>query len=754
LTELRERLALSRLLTLTGVGGCGKTRLALEVSRAVLQRFTDGVWLVELAPLAVATLVPQTVAAVFNLRETPEQPIATALASSLRGRNLLLVLDNCEHLLDACAQLVDVLLRACPDVRVLATSREPLGINGELAWRVPSLQVPDLAHLRPLAELEQNSAVRLFVERGTAVQPQFTLTERNAPVVVKVCQRLDGIPLALELAAARIEALTVPQVAARLDQRFRLLSGGSRVAPARHQTLRAALDWSYDLLSESERQLFRRLSVFGGGWTLEAGEAVCSGDGIEQQDVLDLLQRLVRKSLVLAEDGGRDAARYRLLETLREYGHERLAAASEAETLRARHASYYLDLADRVGPSMYEWATDAVDRLVAEQDNMRAAMRWFRETSAVEQAVQLAGQLWGIWVIAGYLTEGRAQLHAVLELSGAARTSPAWARLVYSHGLVECFLENYSGARASFEQAVALQRAVGDPLLATTLSSLGQTAREQEDYAAAHASLQEGLRVARELDLQPVVAHALCLLGSVAHAEGDHTLARRQYEESLALSSGLDDRIGAARSLRHLGSLALDEGDYPAARARLSQALATLPEFDRLGLEYVLAAFAALAAAEGQPSVALRLAGATTALIQMTGIPIQHSDRGRYESWLATARQAVSEDVLDAAWAQGYTMRVDEAIACALTAHEPAPAGATSSGDKRLAPGSRELTPRQREVAILIAQGLTNRQIAARLVVTERAAAAHVERILDKLGVGSRAQIAVWASERGLLDVC
>jgi non-specific serine/threonine protein kinase len=747
LAEVRARLTTDRLVTLTGVGGCGKTRLALEVARAVLDRYPDGVWLVELAALVDAALVPQTLAAVLGIRETPAEPIASALITTLRGHNLLVVLDNCEHVLDACARLAEALLRACPGMRVLATSREALGITGETAWRVPSLPVPDPSELPQFAELERNPAVQLFVDRAKAVQPRFVLTEHNARTIVQVCQRLDGIPLALELAAVRIEALTVDQLAARLHQRFRLLIGGSRTALPRQRTLRATLDWSYDLLSEPERCLVSRLSVFAGGWTLDAAEVVCAGDAIQPEDVLDLLVRLVRKSLVVAEEARDGAARYRLLETLRQYAEERLMSAGETQTVHERHASYYLALAEDVGPSMYTWASGAVDRLVTEYDNLRAAARWFSESNAVEQAVRLGGQLWGVWVFAGYLTEGRAQLRSLLTLPSTACTAGDWARLAYSHGLVETFLGDYAAARASFEQAAVLQRAIADPLLATTLSSMGQTAREQEDYPAARAKLQEGLALAQELDLQPVIAHALCRLGSVAHALGDYTLARTQYEESLELSLGLNDRLGAARSFRRLGSLALDQGDYSAARAWLSQALTSCPEFDRLGFVHGLAAFAALAAAEGQPEVALRLAGATTALSQRTGILLQHSDRGRYERWLATARQALDEEVAAATWAEGQQLRLDQAITYVLAPHELVARTVGTAANPR---AGHTLTLRQREVAALIAQGLTNRQIAERLSFTERAAAAHVERIMNKLGVGSRAQIAVWASEHGL----
>ncbi|HLZ30278.1 MAG TPA: AAA family ATPase [Chloroflexota bacterium] len=324
LADLQARLADARLLTLTGVGGCGKTRLALELARVVMDHYRDGVWLVELAPLGDAELVPHSVAAAVGVHETAGQPTIDALGTRLRTRRLLLVLDNCEHLLEACARLVDALLRTCPDVHVLTTSRETLGITGEIAWRVPSLAVPDLQRRPPVVELQRNPAVRLFTERAVAVQPHFVLSERNSAAVAEVCARLDGIPLALELAAARMAVLSVDQLATRLDQCFRLLTGGSRTALPRHQTLRAALDWSYELLTESERCLLNRLAVFAGGSSLEAAEAVCAGEAIEQQDVLDLLGRLVNKSLVVALEDPDCGGRHRLLEPVRRYAHEQL----------------------------------------------------------------------------------------------------------------------------------------------------------------------------------------------------------------------------------------------------------------------------------------------------------------------------------------------------------------------------------------------------------------------------------------------
>jgi predicted ATPase/DNA-binding CsgD family transcriptional regulator/DNA-binding XRE family transcriptional regulator len=751
LSEVQRRLGEARLLTLTGVGGCGKTRLALELSRAVLDHYPDGVWLVDLGPLVDATLVPQTVAAVLNMRETPGQPIAGALVTALRERSLLLVLDNCEHVLDTCAQLVDALLHACPGLRVLATSREALRLTGEIAWRVPSLPVPDPHQLHPLAEIQQNAAIRLFVERAVAVQPDFVLTERNASAVIQVCQRLDGIPLALELAAAWIEALTVDQLTARLDQRFRLLTGGSRAALPRQQTLRAAVDWSYDLLSEPERRLFDRLSVFAGGWTLEAAEAACAFGVIEREGVLDLLLRLVRKSLVVAEESHGDARRYRLLETLRQYAHESLNAAGETETVRGRHASYYLTLAEEVsghGLTVRTW----LDRLLTEHDNLRAALRWCIECTAVEQAVRLGGVLWPMWVYGGYITEGRAYLRTLLTLPGASGVSPTWAQLNWSGGFVEHFAGNYAEARARLEQAVAVRRTLGDRLgLASALSYLGQVAREQDDYLAARAWLEESLAISQEASDQRMSAQTLDRVGTIAQALGDYRLARSRYEESLALAQQVGDRLEQAWSLHNLGCLALDQGDYAAARSWFTQSLGLREEHDSAGFVHALAEFAALAAADGLPACAARLEGATAALTQKTGILVQHSERGRYERWLAIARQAVGEDVAAAAWVEGQAMRLDQAIAHALAPRELLAATASTATQPRPTQPRGELTAREREVAVLVARGSSNRQIGEALVITERTVAAHIEHTLNKLGFVSRTQIGVWAVVHGLV---
>src|SRR6516225_8299379 len=349
--EVGRLLFISHLVTLTGSGGAGKTRLALQVAAEGLEEFPDGVWFVELAALSDPNLVLKAVASVLSGLEQPGPVMTETLADSLRGKSMLVVLDNCEHLVEVCAHLADALLRGCPNLRILATSREALGVTGETVWRVPSLSVPDPQHLPPLDGFKEYDAVRLFIDRAVASDPQFAVTISNAPAVAQVCHRLDGIPLALELAAARVRVLAVEQIATRLDDRFRLLTGGSRTAVLRQRTLRATMDWSFDLLSQEERALLRRLSVFAGGWSLEAAEAICSGNGVAASDILDLLTQLVDKSLVITETQSGEA-RYRLLETVRQYGWERLVESKEAAKIRTRHRNWYLEFAERAEPRL------------------------------------------------------------------------------------------------------------------------------------------------------------------------------------------------------------------------------------------------------------------------------------------------------------------------------------------------------------------------------------------------------------------
>ncbi len=469
--------------------GCGKTRLALQVAADLLDEFPDGVWLVELAALLDPVLIPQIVASTLGMREEPVSPdegssvmsvgpsrdraLLAKLMDYLQPRHLLLILDNCEHLIAACAQLSETLLRACPNLRILATSREALGIAGETAWRVSSLSLPDLRKL-PLAEgLREYEAIRLFIDRAKSTLPTFGVTNQNGPTVTQICQRLDGIPLAIELAAARVKVLSVEQLAVRLDDRFRLLTGGSRTALPRQQTLRAAIDWSYELLSKKERVLLRRVSVFVGGFSLEAVEAVCVGKGIEASEALDLLTHLVDKSLVVVEEQLGET-RYRLLDTVRQYSREKLLESKEASAVRKRHRDWYVKLAERAEPEMHGpnqviW----LERLETEHDNLRAALEWSLGGGETEAGLRLAGAIWDFWRLHGYLSEGRRWLEGFLSRSSGVST-PARVKALQAAATLGLFQCDFERATTLSEECLTLSRELGDKEgIAFSLINLG-----------------------------------------------------------------------------------------------------------------------------------------------------------------------------------------------------------------------------------------------------------------------------------------
>ena len=490
--EVRELLGNTRLLTLTGPGGTGKTRLSLQVAQVVLQGFSDGVWLVELAPLTDPGLIPQTIASVFNLREVPDAPLLDVLTNYLRAKQLLLILDNCEHLITACAQLSADLLSACPQLTIIASSREALGISGETAYRVPSLSLPAPAQVTCEAVME-SEAGQLFVERARAVQAHFRLTDSNASAVAQICQQLDGIPLALELAAARVPVFSAEEIAARLDDRFKLLTGGSRAALERHQTLRALIDWSYDLLSDEERAPFRQLSVFAGGWTFEAAQAICY-----EFDPLNLLTQLVNKSLVMVDsDAYAEGTRYRLPETIRQYARDKLLESGEAEQARDRHLDFFLGFAERAEPKLrnaekIEW----LERVETEHDNLRAALAWSLESSKSDRALRLAGALAFFWVDRGYWSESQRWLEDALALSEREQSSKAAAG-------------NYIATHTEKAQRAKALLGVTWPQFATL------------NLADAHRTIEESLRLWRELGDKWWMAVTLEHLGFILTVEGD-----------------------------------------------------------------------------------------------------------------------------------------------------------------------------------------------------------------------------------------
>jgi predicted ATPase/class 3 adenylate cyclase/Tfp pilus assembly protein PilF len=607
MAEVAQLLTETPLLTLTGAGGCGKTRLALQVAAERVEEYADGVWLVDLSALGDAGLVPQAVAVVLGVREEPGRPLIETLADSLRPKRLLLVLDNCEHLVAACAWLVERLLRTCPGLCVLATSREVLGIVGEAAWRVPPLSLPDPERLPPagaglVSALTEYEAVRLFIERAQLSRPRFAVTHDNARTVAQVCVRLDGIPLAVELAAARVRVLAVDQIAARLDDRFRLLTGGSRTALPRQQTLRATIDWSYELLSESERALLRRLSVFAGGFTLAALEAVCAGDGVSEEEILDLLARLVDKSLVLTVEPGEagsaggaswgtDPGRFRLLETIRQYGAEHLEAAGEAAIWRGRHRDWFLTLAEQAepelqGPRQAEW----LERLEMEYANLRTALNWSVEGGEAEAGMRLGGALGRFWSLRAYRAEGRERLAALLALVGASEPRAARAKALQAAGVLAYDQGDHVASRALYEESLAIWRELGERRgIANLLNNLGNLAYRQGEFEASRSLHEESLAIRREMGEPWEIAASLNNLGILACDQGDYERARSLHEESLAIRRGLGDKWVLASSLMNLGIVTYQQGDYGAARTLYEESLAYMRELrDQRGVAYVL----------------------------------------------------------------------------------------------------------------------------------------------------------------------
>jgi predicted ATPase/DNA-binding SARP family transcriptional activator len=605
----------SRLVTLTGPGGIGKTRLAWEVANEVVREYRDGVWLVALESLSDGNQVIPQIASVLGLREESGRSPLQRVTEHLRNKQLLLALDNCEHLLAASAEVAGHLLRECGQVRILATSREALGITGETVWSVPALAVPDTRQLPEgranlMQALKSYEGVQLFVERAQAVQKSFDLTGSNARMVAQVCHQLEGIPLAIELAAARIKVLTAQQIAARLNDRLGLLTGGNRTAQPRQQTLRATLDWSYELLTQTERSLLKRLSVFAGGWTLEAAECVCGSDegvqafrhsGIQDNalavpdhlntrtlerlntdEVLDLLTSLVDKSLVVFEAREPAEGRYRLLEMVRQYAAETLQTSGEAEQFRTRHRDWFLALAEEAEPNL-KGAEQAnwLQRLETEHANLRAALAFCEaEVQGALAGLRLAGALYRFWQLRADFSEGRRYLGKALERAGAQEAMAAWAKALNGAGGLAFSQGDDTSARPLFEQALTLQLELGDHAgIAFSLIGLGNVAHSQGNQEAARTLYEESLAIRRELGDLWGIANSLSNLGSVAYSLRSYGAARTLYEESLAMNRELGDKAGIANALYNLGCVAHVQGDPSQAKSLFEESLAIRQEW-------------------------------------------------------------------------------------------------------------------------------------------------------------------------------
>ncbi|MCW2935206.1 MAG: LuxR family transcriptional regulator [Actinomycetia bacterium] len=749
--EVRRLLTESRLVTLTGVGGVGKTRLALRAAAGLARAFGDGVWLVRLDQLRAEALVPQAAAATLGLQQRAGDSRVASLAEYLAGRQLLLVLDNCEHLVNAVAKLVDLLLRASPGLRVLATSREALNIDGETVLAVPPLAVPEAEQPLTLAELRLFPAVRLFTERAAQAVPGFSVTEANMAAVATICHRLEGLPLALELAAARTRVLSPEQIDARLGDRLGLLTRGSRINPERQRTLRASIEWSYELCSGPERLLWERLSVFADGFELDAVEGICADHRLAAKEVLELLAALADKSILLA-DYGEQGVRYRLTETLREHGHERLQQAGEYTTLRRRHRDWYEQLARQADTGWHApRAADLTARLLREQANVRVAQDFcLSEPGEAEAALRIALHVWRFYYWdAGYIGEGRYRLGQALARVGEPTVWRAQGLLLAS--LLAAISNDRVPAQALLAEGTGLARQLNDrATLAFASYCAGMARLCAGDLPQAISHYEDGLAaLPAAADHGRLRALLLAAAASAAGLAGDEDRVATSELELAALAEAggeLIRRWYSACSQWVLGLMAWHRGDLDRAADLQQQSLRLRAGLtDRLGVTYCLETLAWTAASGQQYERAAVLLGAANGLRRSMTLTLdgQQHLAGYHGDCERQARQALGEAAFQGACDRGLQLSPEDALAYGLpqsTAPDKPPAPPSAAPE----PPAPPLTRRETQVARLIAEGYSNREIAARLVISQRTAEGHVEHILTKLGFTSRAQIAVW----------
>jgi predicted ATPase/DNA-binding CsgD family transcriptional regulator len=835
-----------RLLTVTGTGGIGKTRLALQVAADVQQAFADGCCFVELAPFITPQHVALIIARTLGLRESRRQQLLERLQTFLREKQLLLVLDNFEQVLPA-APLLPELLAACPQLKLLVTSRAVLRVRGEYELLVPPLPVPDLHHLPAPEAIAQYGAVALFLQRAQAMQRDFRLTEENARAIAAICARLDGLPLAIELAAAHSKLLSLPVLLARLEKPLDVLTRGGPDRPVRQQTLRNTITWSHDLLSPEEQRLFRRLAVFAGGCTLEAAEAVCTAPGEMASPVMEVAASLVDKSLLQSVEQKSEEGQLLMLQTLREYALERLAACGELERMRDAHAAYYLALAEQAEQALLDTRRRRwLERLEREQANLRAALQWLLERQGIEAALRLSGALRQFWFLRGYLSEGSSFVEQAIAASredGTSVSAQVRAKALYAAGWLAFWQFDHERGRLLAEESLGIYRQVGDRrsmadalrLLGTIVNSLhdsagdafleeslqlyrevgdrvsiatvlltlgaqahyrGEFARAQElcgeslalsrgldeswnialnllflgwasycqgAYAAARRLSEESVALLRTLGNPGYTAHALTILAHIATALGEETTATALLEEALALGKQGESREDMARTLCALGRLALRQGQMEQARARYEESLSLVEQWREARLsvriKWILASclegLGEIAFSQGQAAWTVRLCGAAESL-RVAGASRNPLGREQpsYERTLAAARSQLGEESFAALWAEGQTMTSEEALAAEgrSRSHEQVVAGSpVLLTAQSLSLSVDGLTAREIDVLRLLAVGLTNNQIAARLMISPKTVNIHASSIYKKLEITSRTAATRYAIEHALV---
>jgi predicted ATPase/DNA-binding CsgD family transcriptional regulator len=740
-TEVARLKSLSggaRLLTLIGTAGVGKTRLAIGSAAEIVSRHPGGAWFVDVAPLSDGSRIPHAVAAVLGIAEHSRRPILDSLVSALRESNLLLVLDNCEHLVDDCARLTEILLRSSAGLCILATSREPLGVEGEMIFTVNPLPLPDPTWT-DWRRIASSPAVRMFISRAALRQPGFQVDHGNASVIAAICRRLDGLPLALELSAAHIGHVPADEILLRLERRFELLTG-SRTAPMRQKTLRATLDWSYALLPDHERTLFRGLAVFGGSFDAEAVAAVCTSSAVSIKP-LGTLWLLIDKSMLMLAEPFEGKARFRLLETLREYARELLEESGGWEQTRTLHAEHFLAVAEEASERLErDDQVPPLDRLTTDYDNLRAALEWSR-LKAIGLSPRLAAALGWFWYHRSHHEEGRAWLAAALEVENGA--TPIRAMLLRQAGLLAYRKGDFASARQLLDEAIGLERAGGDRIrlaLAMVIQSLVLLA--DGDSAEAESQLAGVIAIGDETRNRRLSGDAFHFLALIATQRGDLLAARAHIDTAIEIGRQTQRMHMLAHALSAGAMVRIQQGELPAAQGLLEESIQIRAAFrDRYSMGIDLDRAAELAARQRRWERAIRLIGAADARYQAIGdAPTPHT-RAIREGWLPAAQRRLGSRALRLS-DEGGRLSDEDAVEYVITDRDELANGSTRSD-------GIALTKREHEVVRLVVAGLTNREIAGRLGISERTVDGHVEHIRDKLGVRSRAQIAAWAVAAG-----